>query len=284
MTTSLHPRPVVRTVNWEGQSCLPPAQVPQDWNGQLDPNAAHAFRIACPPDPVRLGLRSARFELRKTDSSNVSGSTRAELSARFREPVGTTCWYGFSIYLPNSWAHDQSGENLTQWHQADQDPKSPTPKFDGSPPLALMTKNGKWWISTRENTWDNQVSELTDDKDVGNYDHDIGVWTDWVVSVVWSPVATGMIRVWKNGRTVYHRQGIQTKFSDGKENYVKFGIYKWDWAQGKPSITTERSMFYDELRISGERGSWLAVSPDRKWWLDWFLDLMRTAVLRIVRR
>jgi hypothetical protein len=290
MTTSLNLRPMVdHTVSWEpsGQMQIcDSVQIPQEWNRQFDPNAAHAFGVVS--TPVRLGKCAARFELRKTDSNNVSGSTRAELSAKFREPEGTTCWYGFSIYLPTTWIPDPlSGEILTQWHQEDpdidpNDPNDPDLEFAGPPPLALMTKNGKWMVSLREN-WDNRVSDKIDDRDVGDYD--TGQWTDWVVSVVWSPVKAGMIRVWKNGRTVYDESGIQTKFNDGKGNYIKFGIYKWDWAkQNTPSVATERSMFYDELRISRGQGSWRAVSPDSRWFLDWLLDLFRHSVFRILRR
>jgi hypothetical protein len=263
-------RPAVYALNWESFGC-PSTQMPPDWGAELTsvPPPPHAFRVACPPDPVRLGMRSARFELHQGDVHPDLG-TRAELTS-WPEPIGTTRWYGFSIYLPVGWTSDQSGEILAQWHQA----FSKDPKLGGSPPLAIMTRAGKWVVSVRK-AWNNEVEKGTDDKEVGDYE--LGTWTDWVVSVLWSEGQDGTIRIWKNGRTVYRPPNPgQNKFADGQGNYMKFGIYKWNWIDTSP-----RFVFHDELRMSNELGSFIAVSPDRRWFLDWLLEMFRDTVVRMV--
>jgi hypothetical protein len=88
-----------------------------------------------------------------------------------------------------------------------------------------------------------------------------GVWTDWVVHVVWRPDSSGMLQVFKDAATTPVFQfGGQNKFADGQGNYMKFGIYKWDWVNG-PTQTTERVIYYDELRIADHTKSRQAVSP-----------------------
>jgi hypothetical protein len=69
-----------------------------------------------------------------------------------------------------------------------------------------------------------------------------------------------LLEIWKDGANVHSAQG-QNKFNDGQGNYMKFGIYKWDWSQNKPSGTTQRVMYYDELRIADQQGSYNAVVP-----------------------
>jgi hypothetical protein len=111
----------------------------------------------------------------------------------------------------------------------------------------------------RKPTWNNQVDPDTTSTPVGTWTS--GVWADWVVHVAWRPDSSGMLQVWKgtDPNPVFQFSG-QNKFDDGQGNYMKFGIYKWDWASG-PTQTTERVIYYDELRIADQSGSRQAVSP-----------------------
>jgi hypothetical protein len=215
--------------------------------------------------PTRAGLYSVRFHLEKNDPV-INNGTRCELSAG-SEPVNVERWYGFSIYPTRSWwGYDQAPEIVTQWHQSY---PITSPRFQGSPPLAIVTRAGNWEISARKRSWDNTVDQDTVVLWRGPYER--GRWTDWVVHVKWSPRSDGLLEIWKvdsSGRqklTLRDSSGDRShgpnKFNDGKGNYMKCGIYKWPWSQNRPSDTTKRVMYYDELRIADERGSYNAVAP-----------------------
>lgn len=244
-----NPPPLPQTSEWTRQF----ASVPQ---GQ-----AERVQIVsnADGDPPRAGQFCARFELNNTDrwppptpqNPNPTQAARSELAARPDEPVGAERWYGFSIYLPDSWGLDRSGEILTQWHQADSGP-------GGSPPLALLTKNGHWYVSQRK--WG--VND-TCDSDIGSYV--TGEWTDWVVHVKWSANdddSSAFLKIWKNGEEVFQVKGGKNSFAQ-VGNYMKIGIYKFDWwPLNKPSDTTQRVMFHDEVRIADQKsGSYAAVAP-----------------------
>jgi hypothetical protein len=284
-------------LNWESYGCnavpdlvsRPPHGSPYGWGAQyVNPSPVtgeNNFRVACSPaEPVRNGGRSARFQLNLGDP--IPGTTarvRTELAMVPDESLGgdgiTERWYGFSIYL-HSWTIDRkSSEILTQWHQSDSSP------FGGSPPLAILTDGSNWHVGLRD--WNvNELRRLAS----SDLTSDIGKWTDWVVHVKWSADPTkGVLEIWKNGNQLTlgaHGEKAfrgQNKFNDGRGNYMKFGIYKWDWTKcedagipanapecrGKrpppphlgPSDATQRTIYYDELRIADQRGSYNAVAP-----------------------
>jgi polysaccharide lyase-like protein len=250
------------TLDWEQFECRS-QQTPQGWNPDLastlaHPNGEPAYRVACPPDPVRSGRRSARFQLNRGDGEVAgSGSKRAELKAPCCEPVDQERWYGFSIYLAH-WETDASAEILAQWHQAE----SADARFGGSPPLALSTRGSSWGITMRKPSWDDQVDKDTARTDVGSWASD--VWTSWVFHVLWRPDSSGVLQVWKDTDPdpVFRLDGAQNKFDDGRGNYMKFGIYKWDWAT-KDTDTDQRVVYVDDLRIADRTGSREKVSPPR---------------------
>jgi hypothetical protein len=226
-----------------------PARPPTGWGKEYDAGILHdgepQLRAArAPSEPVRGSQWSARFQLYKGDPV-INNGTRAELSADF-EPVNAERWYGFSIYLPYTWVSDRSGEIVTQWHQ--------DWNICCSPPLAIVTRNGQWEISQ---SW--QGSEKN--TPIGPYG--TGRWTDWVVHVKWSANGDGVLDIWKDGSPVsgfFQKQG-RNAYASSLGNYMKIGIYKWDWSHDRPSDTTRRVMYFDELRIADQRGSYGAVAP-----------------------
>jgi hypothetical protein len=267
-------------LDWEDeQGHLPPGKPPAGWNPQFVPGRVRIAAIG-DGEPVRGGRYSARFELLKDDQ--FKRHARSELAATPPEPVpqpgqtGTERWYGFSIYLPaapetDRWKPDQASDIVTQWHQADADPRG------GSPPLAILTgkdlkdpagPRGCWYISQRN--WN--VANDTISTRIGPYEPELGRWTDWVVHVKWSAMENdpeAFVKIWKNGAEVFDwRKGTdlfektgRRNSSIGYGNYMKIGIYKWPWSQGKPSDTDRRVMYHDELRIADQRGSYEAVAP-----------------------
>jgi hypothetical protein len=223
-------------------------------------------RLARSPEPVRCGCCSVRFELRRNDPPPPTGETRAEVSAAERttapnfEPIGAERLYGFSIYLA-AWEVDPSPEIVTQWHQHH--------RLVGSPPLAIQTRCGRWEIAQH---WENYRSIRPLDP------YDTGQWTDWLVHVRWSANNDGFLSIWNDGQLVFDEQNKKNTYA-GYGNYIKIGIYKWDWPPGPPqteSLTQQRVMPHDELRIAEENGHYAAVEPrcyEPSWWERWCLTI-----------
>ena len=257
------PVPPIDVLDWEAPAdhavpADPAAPItPSGWVPHYAPAVRHdgnpQVRPARRPEPVRAGRWSGRFELRKGDPV-VSASIRAELRAEI-EPYGAERWYAFSIFL-DTWDRDRSQEIVTQWHHFSN---------SGSPPLAIVTHEGQWEISLMD--WESPTNETTDTP-VGAYR--TGRWTDWVVHAKWSAGADGLLEIWRDGKKV---PGFSPKVGrnayEQLGNYMKIGIYKWDWKQRpagrpqKPTDTTRRVMYHDEVRIYDQRGSYDAVALPR---------------------
>jgi hypothetical protein len=262
-----------------------PGGAPPGWGREYDPNQYHRATPAAalepqvrpavaPGEPVRSGTHSVRFQLYKGDK-RVNCGVRSELSgnlepARVNPTTPTERWYGFSIFLPYTWAPDPGAESVTQWHQDDKSP-------GGSPPLAILTEKpmndtvNHWYIAQRK--WN--INDVT------KYDAGpcaLRQWTDWVVHVKWSADNDGRLEIWKNGAPVppfISKKGRNT-FSNNTLHYIKIGIYKWLWnidasgdiPQGQicssnqnTSTQVRRVMYHDELRIVDGNGSMATVAP-----------------------
>ncbi|WP_167536341.1 heparin lyase I family protein [Streptomyces ficellus] len=233
------PAGVQRVLDWEqpADRTLPTAAPPQ-----FTKQWATAYGATNTTGATRDGSYAVRFELRKSDPV-VSGSKRAEISQRDEQPANAERWYGFSTQLASTWAHDTSAEIVSQWHQCDVGCPG------GSPPLALLTDEGRWKIDFR-----GQFIDL------GPYT--AGAWVDWVFHVTWRTDSAGLLQVWKDGERVVHRTGA-THGGGPRSPYFKFGIYKWDWNTGAPSSVTQRVLHHDALRLGDERAAYGDVSPQR---------------------
>jgi hypothetical protein len=202
----------------------------------------------------RLGRYAMRSDL-DYYTSNVSYRTEARVIAP-APVVNQEYWYGFSIYLPDSYIPDTvRWETVVQWHQIPDSGES-----NGNPPLSLSTSNGVWkltnkWTSapltTKSNT---QTRGFT----FGTYAR--GRWTDWVFRIKWSYGAQGILEVWKNGQKVLSAPGPNT-YNDERMPFFKMGIYK-GWRDGQPvGSVTHRTVYHDESRRVGPGGSYGAVAP-----------------------
>ncbi len=210
--------------------------------------------------PVRSGNFALKFHLRKNDP-DVMGGRRAELALR-PVPAKAERWYGFSIFLPDTWAADPVTDIVAQWHEYPDFSKGESWR---SPPLFLFTKDGSWRIGR---IWDPNPVTLkntpgpgggTERIDLGNYA--VGVWTDWIVHVKWSYQTDGLLEIWKNGNLVIQRTGPNT-YNDKVGPYFKIGIYKPDWKYKPEKSTTEtRTIYFDEVRIGHESNSYIDIAP-----------------------
>ena len=219
---------------------------------------AHSINIV--DTPVRAGRNAVRFEVRR-DDADVADSKRAELKLA-PVPAKSERWYAVSLYLPEEYQEDPTPEIVTQWHA--------TPDFDKgetwrSPPLALLTHEGKWRIGWR---WDSKrvtegnTPEGSQGRTLGSYE--TGRWTDWVFHVKWSWEEDGLLQVWKDGKQVIHHKGPNA-YHDKTGTYFKTGIYKWPFKSDPDAAKVDKRVLYvDEIRIGGPDSTLDAVMPPKK--------------------
>ncbi|HEY1023907.1 MAG TPA: polysaccharide lyase [Sphingobacteriaceae bacterium] len=196
-------------------------------------------------EQARTGSYSARFILNKTDKI-VGGSKRSEALLEWVETPRFERWYGMSIFLPASYVPDPAEEQLFQWHaisSVDLDGRSMV-----NSPMAMYTKYGRWVFSAK----------FGGDFDLGAYDRN--AWTDWVIHVKFSHESDGILEIWKNGKLVVQRFD-RTNFRDLKGNFFKIGVYKYAWAEDYQSTTTNRTLYYDNVKIGAENASYSDVAP-----------------------
>jgi hypothetical protein len=193
-------------------------------------------------DVVKKRGKSVRFELKKGENK------RSELAV---DPHLSTAesWYGFSIYIPASFTYDVSPESLVQFHSL--------PDFESgedwrSPPVMLGVMKDRLILDIRTSTKKvNKQDDFTFERE------DLGVvsknvWVDYVVHAKWAYDHTGVLEIWQNKKLIYTRSQKANRYNDVAFPYIKLGIYKWDWAGASNSMTTDRVVYFDEVRIGNK--------------------------------
>ena len=229
---------------------------------------------SCVPvtSPVRGGSRAFKLTLRESDPM-VHNGTRAEIGrdtgASARQH--TEQWYGFSMYLPETWAIDyQAGEVIAQWHSpnTDEDAANQPGK---SPPLSLYLNGDSFKIA---NIWDPKVVTIGNDPTIGEpkggratlWEGSVsalrGRWVNWVFHVKWNYDGNGFVHVWKDGQLIASRLGPNT-YNDQGTIFFKYGVYKWGWnnSNGSGNTVKTRVLYVDELRMGGSNSSRAEVEP-----------------------
>ena len=167
---------------------------------------------------VRIGSKACRFEIDKGDY--VSQGARAELRDWYNAPLEAETWYGFSTYLPMSFAPPNGiGVVLVQWHdQAELGDPS------GKPPLAIRYLNGVLRFTGAFS----QVA--SDDPDQIHVFHEIpdiahDVWFDFVFRIYWSKAGNSRIDAFLNGKSLFRFEGSLGYRNQIKGPYFKLGVY-----------------------------------------------------------
>lgn len=191
-------------------------------------------------DKFTEGANSMRIEIRSTDPQ-TSSSIRSELTQGGDE-VGIERWYGFNIYLEN-WTDDNAGEDVFQWH-----PDNTT----GTATASLWTSGGRFVFQS--NTGGNAGSEYIDLGPIIS-----NKWMSWVIHVKWAADNSGIMQVWMNGTQVINRTNTVTSPPEG--TYFKLGINKFGWGI-QASTTTQRVLYYDQVRIGNAKAQYEDVKPD----------------------
>lgn len=220
---------------------------------------ANKNSISISDSVAHSGRYSLKFVLRKSDPAVANGK-RAEVAMKPELNAKTERWVGFSVFLPATFTPDPAPEIIQQWHDM---PDLSDGGVWRSPPFALYTQNGHWFLAIKSS-----AKRLTSNKDLSSKDYDLGPcvnsqWINWVFHVRFSWEDDGLIEVWQNGNLVQTINGPNT-YNDKVGNYFKLGIYKWVWMPEKDkgiSTTTEREVFYDDVRIGDEDATYNDVAP-----------------------
>lgn len=193
-------------------------------------------------DVIKKKGKSVRFELRKGEDK------RSELAIDPHLAPGES-WYGFSIYIPASFTYDLSPESLVQFHSL---PDFSSGEDWRSPPVMLGVMKDRLILDIRTSAKKvNKQDDFTFERE------DLGavaknVWADYVIHVKWAYDNTGVLEIWQNKKLIFTRKQKANRYNDVAFPYIKLGIYKWDWAGASNSITTNRVVYFDEVRIGNK--------------------------------
>ena len=208
--------------------------------------------------PTRTGKYAMKTSL---DRHKDKVAYRTEVSGPGSE-LGKEYWYGFSIFLPETYVPDNVWEIVAQWHGV---PDFKIGENWRNPVMALFTTSGRWGFTSRwdakQNTFEGGKRSYGGTKkyDLGPYRK--GVWTDWVVHVKWSYEADGVLEVWKNGKSVIRQEGPNA-FNDTKGPYFKMGLYKgWKNPDSPSDVVDSRLLYHDEFRMAEGAEHYVDVTP-----------------------
>ncbi len=216
------------------------------WDGR---EAARADSVQVVREPVRRGLWAARFTVRAGDK--VSNGARAEIFHDNHDRPGSQGWYAWSFFIPSDYADTEwkprLWQCLGQWHdQPDRERGETWARFPGhSPSIALYYtfKKGRpaiemWYGARRE-------QEIVATSPIAK-----GRWNDVLFHIGWSQGADGFAQAWLNGQPLTPGDDHTVRGANmynAAPHYLKIGLYR------NSQITTENSVFFDEVRIGSSR-------------------------------
>ncbi|WP_329491741.1 polysaccharide lyase [Kitasatospora sp. NBC_01246] len=230
---------------------------------QLSQRPGSALRQAT--SPVRDGQHALQATV-----PHALGSFRSEV-ARPPVPMGSENWYGFSIYLPQTWQVDQQSTILAQWHaQIGEDAKNQDDDVKNNPPVAVSVKGDHWILELH---WNSQGATATGPGS-GTHAYTLGAirtgaWCDFVPHATWSPTGNGLIQLWQDDQQAVNYTG-PTEYNNKQGPYFKIGIYRPGWKTknatqyAQDTLTTGPITVYDDaVRIVQGPATYQDVAPNR---------------------
>ena len=145
-------------------------------------------------------------------------------------------WAKFSIYIPEDTSCNK-GVSCSLWQLHTR---------SGGPAYMLRWKSNRMMMSDFPNTEYVGPLEHTISKDVESLK---GKWLDFVVYIEqYNRPQKGKLIVWLNGEKVVDHFGYRKNIS-GKNNYMKFGIYK-SWISRAQEERKPMKLHYDSVTIA----------------------------------
>lgn len=218
------------------------------------------------PVPTKEQARAGSYSLKSVVDYYGSGHDyRSEVTQQWEFPsFDKEYWYGFSVFVPDSYVPDGSWEIVAQFQSIPNDGEEYR-----NPLLAIETSGGIWGVRSR---WDDKV--ITQTKSGGGWVYGgqkrwelgevkTGVWTDWVIQVKWRYVndKQGYLKIWKDGKLVVDHTGPNA-YNDPMGPYLKLGIYNgWKSTPPQSKESSRYVVYHDEIRVAGPGGSYELVAP-----------------------
>jgi hypothetical protein len=210
--------------------------------------------------PTRYGNQAVQFTLNYDDGWFLPASqwrlNNPEELHHFE--MGSTHWYGFSIYLPEGFKINDQPEIVNEFlSKPDLDLGE---IWERNAPAALIINGRNWEFVVNSDADENSSDgfyDTTHQWELGNWQD--GQWTDWVYHIKWSYEEDGFLQVWQNGDLVIDYVG-PTTFNDETGPFWKIGIHERSWIGG-PSDVLSRTIFYDEVRVASQSASYADVAP-----------------------
>lgn len=207
-------------------------------------NISEDNRYARPAnDPTRLkiidgksvglpsGLKAVQFTVPRKPNSY-----RSEISLPHEKGFNER-WYGITHLVPKDWEidHNKGADIVMQWHAIPGNGKATNPNLD----IAI---HGDQWEVRR--AFGDPKPKPTRTKTILKAPLQPGTWSNWVIHVKWSPKEDGLIEIWKDGKLVYEKKGVNAYGTIGVDYtpYLKTGIYHPEWylkSEGKKKKFTE---------------------------------------------
>jgi Polysaccharide lyase len=227
---------------------------------------ANLAEVVTAPHPVRNGLYSVKFFVDRLNSADSRRSMIIPKGEPYEwavmQDIGKDWWYGFSIYFPASWTTDNIWDLVAQMHGR---PDLDIGEDYRNPFLAWFTDGDNISIN---NIWDAKLNTFESGERVYDGQRELWTgpilreeWTDWVMHAKWSYLDDGLIEIWRNGVQIVNSSGPNC-FNDERGGYFDIGIYKgWSDRYEPEGMVGTRLVYFDEVRIAGEDGSYADVAP-----------------------
>ena len=231
-------------------------------------NGRNAMRVWLDRD--NTGNESPSPERTEVVLSGISSTYFDDgISAR----VGSTYWYGVSIYVDPDFVLDSiAGEILCQWHGRPNRDISPKEVYR-NPCLALKILGDDYRIFVAADS--KLISGL--EPDAPTYDRreeivissggvtpSMGKWTNWVFKIKFQYDSTGTIDIYQDGVLIYSEANKANCYNDpDKGAYFKMGLYKSQWDFDKPESATRTRLYYhDNFRLGNSNATLADVWQD----------------------
>jgi hypothetical protein len=78
-----------------------------------------------------------------------------------------------------------------------------------------------------------------------------GSWVSWVIHAKWSPNADGLLQIWKDGKPVMERKGINVYSTIGKREAF----------EKENPVATKKVIYATDLKVGDERARYEDVAP-----------------------
>jgi hypothetical protein len=193
--------------------------------------------------PVYNGKKAARFELRDNDAETNNGKRSEILFPGPDNKFNPERWYAFAIYFPKDEFNntDSSDEVISQWHQGGK----------ATPSLCIRTKNNRLRLRINPKANGKKVIEM------GAIEKN--AWQYYVIHVIHSAGADGLVEIWRNGELKANYKGANMydlKSGDFHIPNWKLGIYKSAWNGSYTSKAQKRVLYLDDIKVGSEKATY----------------------------